>query len=97
MVKEDNDTYIARHGFATGLVQGVFFRQQTQREAQRLGLSGWVRNLSDGRVEYLAYGPRSRVESLIVWLRQGPPSARVEDLTAEDSSEIPNPGFVIAE
>ena len=64
----------------TGLVQGVFYRQSTSREAVRLGLSGAVRNLSDGSVEVEAEGVRSAVEALVAWCRHGPPSARVEGL-----------------
>jgi acylphosphatase len=71
----------------TGLVQGVFYRQSTAREAVRLGLSGAVRNLSDGSVEVDAEGARSAVEALVTWCRQGPPSARVEEL--EVAWELP--------
>jgi acylphosphatase len=62
----------------TGLVQGVFYRQATAQEASRLGLSGTVRNLSDGSVEVEAEGPRSAVEALVAWCRRGPPAAQVE-------------------
>jgi acylphosphatase len=61
-------------------VQGVFYRQSTVLEATRLGLSGAVRNLSDGSVEVEAEGARSAVEALVAWCRRGPPSARVEGL-----------------
>jgi acylphosphatase len=63
-----------------GVVQGVAFRQSTVWEADRLGLSGWVRNLPDGSVEALAEGPRERVESLVAWCWRGPPSAQVTDV-----------------
>jgi acylphosphatase len=61
-------------------VQGVFYRQSTVLEAARLGLSGTVRNLSDGSVEVVAEGVRGEVEALVAWCRRGPPSARVEAL-----------------
>jgi acylphosphatase len=64
----------------TGLVQGVFYRQSTAQEASRLGLSGTVRNLSDGSVEVEAEGPRSAVESLVAWCSRGPPAARVAEV-----------------
>ena len=64
----------------TGLVQGVFYRQSTATEAARLGLSGHVRNLSDGSVEVVAEGVRDAVEALVEWCRRGPPSAQVEVL-----------------
>jgi acylphosphatase len=63
-----------------GQVQGVFYRQSTAREAARLGLSGTVRNLSDGSVEVVAEGARVAVEALVEWCRRGPPAARVDEL-----------------
>jgi acylphosphatase len=64
----------------TGRVQGVFFRASTQREAQRLGLTGHARNLADGSVEVLACGDPAALQRLREWLRQGPPHARVDGL-----------------
>ena len=66
----------------SGTVQGVFYRQSAAREARRLGLDGWVRNLPDGRVEAEAEGERDRVEAFVAWCREGPPSARVEAVEA---------------
>ena len=71
---------VRARGLVTGLVQGVFYRQSTALEAVRLGLSGQVRNLSDGSVEVVAEGSRSAVESLVAWCRRGPPAAQVEEL-----------------
>jgi acylphosphatase len=62
----------------SGLVQGVFFRAHTQREAAALRLTGWVRNLNDGRVEILVEGEKDKVEKLISAVRVGPPMSRVE-------------------
>jgi len=64
----------------TGVVQGVFYRQATAQEANRLGVSGTVRNLADGAVEVEAEGERRAVEALVAWCRRGPPAARVEDV-----------------
>ncbi len=66
--------------FVSGRVQGVFFRANTATEAQRLDLSGWARNLPDGRVEVLVRGPEPAVQAIGNWLRQGEPPARVDDL-----------------
>ncbi|OGY17756.1 MAG: acylphosphatase [Candidatus Chisholmbacteria bacterium RIFCSPHIGHO2_12_FULL_49_9] len=61
----------------SGLVQGVFFRAYTQKEAQALGLSGWVRNLPDGRVEAAFEGEKTAVNEMIAWCWEGSPSAKV--------------------
>jgi acylphosphatase len=62
----------------TGRVQGVFFRASTRDEGRRLGVTGWVRNLPDGRVEVLAEGSEPELLRLASWCRMGPPGARVE-------------------
>jgi acylphosphatase len=64
--------------FVRGRVQGVFFRASTQREAKRLGLTGWVRNRPDGSVEILAEGEEDGLKELIAWAQKGPSAARVE-------------------
>lgn len=61
-----------------GRVQGVYFRASTQREARRLGLSGWVKNRPDGFVELLAEGEEDGLKDLIAWANRGPSAARVE-------------------
>jgi acylphosphatase len=58
-------------------VQGVFFRDSTRQRARELGLSGWVRNLPDGRVEALFVGPREACEAALAFVRVGPPAAAV--------------------
>lgn len=68
------------HIFVSGRVQGVFFRDHTRRWADSLGLTGWVRNLRDGRVEVLAEGAKDRLEDLTAWLKQGPPLAEVQNI-----------------
>jgi len=68
------------HATVSGLVQGVFFRATTREEARRLGLTGWVRNLPDGRVEVLACGEEQALRELLSWLGQGPEHANVTDL-----------------
>mgnify|MGYP001822401028 FL=1 len=60
-----------------GRVQGVWFRDSTRREAQRLGIAGHAINLPDGSVEVLASGPQPALDQLQQWLHRGPPMARV--------------------
>ena len=74
------------HVFVSGKVQGVFFRSSTKFLAEKLGLSGWVRNLIDGRVEAVFEGDKEAVEKMVEWCRKGPESARVTGLevVAED-------------
>lgn len=68
----------------SGRVQGVFFRAATEAQAKTLGLSGYVLNRPDGRtVEVFAEGPRKNLETLVGYLRVGPPHARVEDVITE--------------
>lgn len=68
----------------TGLVQGVAFRASTAAVAHRLGLTGWVRNLADGRVELEAEGPGGVVAQLLAWCAHGPPAARVDGVEVEE-------------
>jgi acylphosphatase len=61
-----------------GRVQGVWFRESMRVEAERLTVTGWVRNTPDGAVEAVIQGPAEAVDALIEWARSGPPLARVE-------------------
>ena len=63
-----------------GRVQGVWFRASTKREADRLGLDGYVRNLPLRRVEAVFQGPRPAVEEALAWCWQGPPAAEVREV-----------------
>lgn len=69
--------------YVSGRVQGVFYRANTQRQAERLGLTGFARNLPDGRVEVLACGRIEAIDELKEWLCQGPPSAEVTGVSSE--------------
>jgi len=64
----------------SGRVQGVWFRQSTCDRGRQLGVSGWVRNLPDGRVEVTAEGTKARLMDLVAFCREGPPTARVDDV-----------------
>jgi acylphosphatase len=67
------------HVYISGRVQGVFFRNSVTDLAERLGVTGWVRNLSDGRVEALLEGEKVHVEEVLEFCRRGPPGAYVRD------------------
>jgi len=70
----------ARRWIVRGLVQGVGFRYATQREGERLGLVGWVRNRADGSVEVVARGEESELDAMQRWAQHGPRSARVDSV-----------------
>lgn len=78
----------------SGRVQGVFFRASTRTEAVRLGLTGYARNLPDGRVEVHAEGDIAAIAALEQWLKHGPPLARVEALLREAMAVQGGDGFV---
>lgn len=69
---------IRRRAIVHGLVQGVFFRDTTRRQATAHGLGGWVRNLPDGTVEVVFEGDPEAVEALLSFCREGPRGARVD-------------------
>ncbi|MEM7815853.1 MAG: acylphosphatase [Candidatus Aenigmatarchaeota archaeon] len=74
--------------FVSGIVQGVFYRSWTEQTARGLGISGWVRNLPDGRVEAVFEGEKSKIERMIELCRKGPPRARVDKV--EVKKEMPS-------
>lgn len=78
--------------FVSGRVQGVCFRMATCQQAKLLGLTGWVRNLDDGRVEVLGCGESSLLEELKSWLSHGPSMAKVLNLecTTVEYQEYPD-------
>lgn len=85
------------HVIISGKVQGVYFRVETQEQAQGLGVAGWVRNRPDDTVEGIFEGEKENVEKLIHWCRQGPPKAVVSDVKIEwEDYKGDFPGFGIA-
>jgi acylphosphatase len=74
---------IRAHVFVSGMVQGVGYRFSTLDEANQLSVSGWVRNLPDGRVEAVFEGTRNVVEQMIRWCHDGSPAAVVKDVAIE--------------
>ena len=81
---------ICRRSFVSGRVQGVFYRATCVRKAESLGLTGYARNLTDGRVEVLACGDEALVDEFIAWLWEGSPASRVSDVATEraDPAEL---------
>ncbi|OHC63027.1 MAG: acylphosphatase [Pseudomonadales bacterium RIFCSPLOWO2_02_FULL_63_210] len=86
---------ICLHGYVSGRVQGVFFRQATAEQAERLDVDGWVCNLGDGRVEVLLEGAEAAVRELATWLEQGPPKARVTAVELEEQALQGIAGFIV--
>ena len=71
------------HIFISGRVHGVFFRDNTRKKAEELGILGWVKNLSDGQVEAVFEGEKEKVENLIKWTKKGPFLAKVNNVEVE--------------
>ncbi|NOT06942.1 MAG: acylphosphatase [Gemmatimonadales bacterium] len=80
-------TIATRRYLISGMVQGVGFRWFTQAEGNRLGVSGWVRNLPSGQVEAVARGTASQLDAFESMLRQGPDGAFVTDLHFSENSD----------
>ncbi|WP_298188275.1 acylphosphatase [uncultured Pseudomonas sp.] len=86
---------ICKHGYVSGRVQGVYFRQATAQQAEQLALDGWVRNLVDGRVEVLFEGEEAAVAELADWLQQGPETAEVSGLELQELALQGIAGFIV--
>lgn len=78
-----------------GKVQGVFYRANAKSQAKKLGITGWVRNLSDGNVEALICGDENALSAMQQWLSTGPLLARVTQIKIEESDEIVSDEFRI--
>ena len=83
------------HAFISGKVQGVWFRAFTREQAQALGVTGWAKNLADGRVEVMLCGEQSKLQTLIKLLGRGPPLARVSGIEQQLQDGQPLSGFTI--
>lgn len=84
---------ICQRCLIAGQVQGVFFRAFARERALQLGLTGYARNLPDGRVEVLACGDPEAIGQLRDWLREGPPRARVSGVACEVVDYLEQSGF----
>jgi acylphosphatase len=83
------------HCYISGRVQGVCFRMEAREQAILHGLTGWVRNLPDGRVEVMAFGEAVPLAQLAEWLKRGPELARVLSVEREDVEYQDHDGFKI--
>ena len=86
---------VARHLSISGRVQGVFFRAWTREQADRLGVRGWVRNCPDGHVEAHVEGDDAAVEQMVECLREGPPTADVENVRIWKVDTLDFDGFEV--
>jgi len=88
---------VTRQIRVSGLVQGVGYRAAMLEQARNLGVSGWVRNRTDGTVEALLHGAPAAVEALLAWARRGPPAARVADIRISEAApgHAPHAGFTL--
>ncbi len=75
---------VCKRCLVSGRVQGVFYRASTRNRARELGVTGYAKNLPDGRVELLACGEEKAVQELVDWLWQGPPAAKVSAVDVSD-------------
>jgi acylphosphatase len=78
-----------------GRVQGVWFREHCRREADRLGVAGWVRNCENGTVEVIAEGAAGPVAQLVAWCRIGSPAASVDGIDVFEEPAAGISGFVV--
>lgn len=79
----------------TGRVQGVFFRASTREQALSLGITGYARNLADGRVEVMACGEKSAIDQFRSWLSRGPAAAQVTAVTCESQESLRYQNFSV--
>lgn len=86
---------VSKKIYISGRVQGVGFRFHAHEQAGKLGLKGWVKNLSDGRVEMLINGDESHVKSMIKWAHKGPVAAKVEKVEVQETKEAAGDEFCI--
>ncbi|MCF8009361.1 MAG: acylphosphatase [Halanaerobiales bacterium] len=78
------DDKTRKHIYVSGRVQGVGFRASTQQKAQMIGVTGWVKNLKDGRVEVVIEGSKKKVQKMLDYLNKGPRFANVNSLNISD-------------
>jgi len=87
---------VTKRCLVSGKVQGVFYRASTRDKARALGVSGWARNLPDGRVEVLASGPAEAVDALCEWLWEGSSASQVDAVECEAYEGVVGDDFRIS-
>lgn len=85
MINTNETSFIVRHLRIHGLVQGVYYRQSMQEQAEALEVTGWVRNRLDSTVEAMVCGTPQALERLIEWSRSGPPAAVVSQVVVSEA------------
>lgn len=90
------DGSIRLHIWVSGIVQGVFYRASVIEHAREAGISGWVRNLSDGRVEAVFEGESDAVGRMLAWAHEGPVHAVVEHVETATETPLGEQGFRVA-
>lgn len=91
----ENQSVIRTHLWISGRVQGVGYRLSTRKEAVKLGVKGWVKNLPDDRVEAVLEGKKTAVEQMIQWCHHGPEAAVVKDVQVEQETPEGLPEFQV--
>lgn len=94
-MQQGPDPTVRRRAVVRGSVQGVGFRWWCQREAERLGVAGWVRNRDDGAVEAVLEGSPDRVGQMLTWLAHGPRFARVVSVQVSEETVRHEAGFSV--
>jgi len=84
---------VRRRVLVSGWVQGVWFRESLREQAVAAGVTGWVRNLADGRVEAVLEGPAAAVERVVRWCHDGPRRARVDGVEVASEEPVGETGF----
>ncbi|MBM3257858.1 MAG: acylphosphatase [Candidatus Nealsonbacteria bacterium] len=94
--KLKGDEKARAHVFVSGRVQGVFYRDTCKKKAEKLGVSGWIKNLRDSRVEGVFEGDRENVDKMVNWARKGPIWAKIDDFSVVwDNYQAEFKGFEI--
>ncbi len=88
-------TKLGMHCYISGKVQGVFYRQNTKEQAEARNLTGWVKNLADGRVEAMLYGQQDNIIDMLSWLETGPTKAKVTQVDSFTVEYQDVPSFTI--